>query len=78
MPISPDYPFPLDPFQEEAIKHVLADSSVLVSAPTGAGKTVIAECVIRHARRQGLGVIYTAPVKALSNQKYRDFKELYP
>lgn len=73
-----DYPFPLDPFQEEAIRHVLADSSVLVSAPTGAGKTVIAECVIRHARRQGLGVIYTAPVKALSNQKYRDFKELYP
>ncbi len=78
MPLSFDYPFPLDPFQEEAIRGVLEDSSVLVSAPTGAGKTVIAECVIRHARSQGLGVIYTAPIKALSNQKYRDFKELYP
>jgi len=52
--------------------------SVIVSAPTGAGKTVIAEHVIEECIRRGEKVIYTAPIKALSNQKYRDFETLFP
>lgn len=71
-------PFKLDTFQEKAIEHIQADRSVLVSAPTGAGKTVIAEHAIEQARKQGGGVIYTAPIKTLSNQKYRDFLAAYP
>ncbi|HTL47246.1 MAG TPA: DEAD/DEAH box helicase [Verrucomicrobiae bacterium] len=71
------FPFRLDSFQEQALDAIEKDCSVLVSAPTGSGKTVIAEGVLERARSQGVGVIYTAPIKALSNQKYRDFKELY-
>lgn len=71
------FPFQLDPFQIQAIQAIEKNTSVLVSAPTGSGKTVIAECVIEQARRHKQGVIYTAPIKALSNQKYRDFKETY-
>ncbi|RME52154.1 MAG: DEAD/DEAH box helicase, partial [Deltaproteobacteria bacterium] len=63
----------LDPFQAEAIEHVKARKSVLVSAPTGVGKTIIADFVVEQAIRQGERVIYTAPIKALSNQKYREF-----
>jgi superfamily II RNA helicase len=63
-----------DPFQIKAIEHVKKGRSVLVTAPTGAGKTVIAEYAIRHALLTGKSAIYTAPIKALSNQKYRDFK----
>ncbi len=66
-----------DPFQKRAIEFIEADESVLVSAPTGAGKTMIAEAAIQQALLRGRHVIYTAPVKALSNQKYRDFRELY-
>lgn len=67
------YPFPLDPFQEEAIAYILAGESVLVSAPTGAGKTLIAEFAITRALARGRRVIYTTPLKALSNQKFADF-----
>lgn len=64
-----------DRFQQEAIDCINKGFSVIVSAPTGAGKTAIAEHVIKNALREGLGgVLYTAPIKALSNQKYRDFK----
>ncbi len=63
-----------DPFQEKAIEHVDSGHSVVVSAPTGAGKTAIAEYVIRECLTMDRRVIYTAPVKALSNQKYRDFQ----
>ncbi len=66
-----------DPFQQEAIKHIRNGHSVIVSAPTGAGKTVIAEHVINDCLAVGRRVIYTAPIKALSNQKFRDFKKGY-
>jgi ATP-dependent RNA helicase HelY len=67
------YPFPLDAFQEQAIRHIAAGSSVIVSAPTGAGKTLIAEFAIVKALANGQRVAYTTPIKALSNQKYADF-----
>ena len=66
-----------DPFQQKAIDYINNGYSVIVSAPTGAGKTVIAEHVIRDCLAKGRGVIYTAPIKALSNQKFRDFQEGY-
>jgi len=67
----------LDPFQEEAIGWIEKEHSVLVSAPTGAGKTLIAESAIAKAFSRHESVVYTAPVKALSNQKYRDFRAQY-
>lgn len=70
-------PFELDPFQKESIGWIEKEHSVLVSAPTGAGKTVIAEYAIEKALGRGEAVIYTAPIKALSNQKYRDFRARY-
>jgi superfamily II RNA helicase len=72
-----EQPFPLDPFQREAAQHLAEGRSVLVAAPTGTGKTVVAECGIWLARRQGLRAIYTAPLKALSNQKFRDLRAYY-
>ncbi len=66
------YPFPLDAFQREAIEHLRADRSVLVTAPTGTGKTVVAEYAIWQALQRQQHVIYTSPLKALSNQKYQD------
>ena len=67
----------LDPFQEEAIHAIDRNHSVLVTAPTGAGKTVLAEYAIEKCMEMGRRVIYTAPIKALSNQKYRDFYGAY-
>ena len=67
-----------DPFQLKAIEAIEQEKSVLVSAPTGSGKTAIAEYAINKAVSRGERVIYTAPIKALSNQKYRDFSVLYP
>lgn len=69
--------FELDRFQKEAIGWIEKGHSVLVSAPTGAGKTVIAERAIQQAMARHENAIYTAPVKALSNQKYRDFRAQY-
>ncbi|MFA6216833.1 MAG: DEAD/DEAH box helicase [Candidatus Omnitrophota bacterium] len=66
-----------DRFQEEAINYINQGYSVIVSAPTGAGKTAIAEHIIENALRNKQGVIYTAPIKALSNQKFRDFQQQY-
>ncbi len=63
-----------DRFQQEAIDYINEGYSVIVSAPTGAGKTVIAEHVILDSLKKVQGVIYTAPIKALSNQKFRDFQ----
>lgn len=63
-----------DPFQQEAIDHINQGHSVIVSAPTGAGKTAIAEHVISGSIQNKIGVVYTAPIKALSNQKFRDFQ----
>jgi ATP-dependent RNA helicase HelY len=71
------YPFPLDPFQRAAMRAFLAGDSVLVAAPTGAGKTVIAEFGIYEAFKRTGRVLYTTPIKALSNQKYRDLRAIY-
>src|SRR5437588_10558746 len=71
------YPFPLDPFQIEAITQLAQGRSVMVAAPTGTGKTLVAEYAIWCAQRRNLRVIYTTPLKALSNQKYRDLRTLY-
>ncbi len=69
------FQFPLDQFQVDAIRSLFQDRSCIVSAPTGAGKTVVAEALVYSRLELGGGVIYTSPIKALSNQKYRDFCE---
>jgi len=68
--------FRLDPFQGEATAAYLAGESVLVAAPTGTGKTAIAEFAALDALRRGAKALYTTPIKALSNQKLRDFRKL--
>jgi ATP-dependent RNA helicase HelY len=67
-----NYPFPLDGFQREAIDALEGGGSVLVAAPTGSGKTVVAEFAIERALDLGGKAFYTTPLKALSNQKYGD------
>jgi len=69
--------YTLDRFQEEAIKSIEQGHSVIVAAPTGAGKTLIAEYAVEKHIEAGQQIIYTAPIKALSNQKYRDFSRDY-
>jgi len=71
-PLTELFPFPLDDFQKESIARISEGHSVLVCAPTGAGKTVIAEYAIHLALAAGKRVFYTTPLKALSNQKFRD------
>jgi superfamily II RNA helicase len=68
------FPFPLDGFQLEAIDALSQGHSVVVSAPTGSGKTLIGEYAIYRALAHGQRVFYTTPLKALSNQKLRDFR----
>eukprot|EP00045_Choanoeca_perplexa_P013276 m.149698 g.149698 ORF g.149698 m.149698 type:complete len:1039 (+) comp16301_c0_seq3:72-3188(+) len=70
-----EYPFTLDPFQRESLRCIERQESVLVSAHTSAGKTVVAEYAIASSLRDGQRVIYTSPIKALSNQKYRELAE---
>lgn len=72
-----EFPFELDDFQKEACEHINNGKSVVVCAPTGAGKTVIAEHAIHRALQEGQRVFYTTPLKALSNQKYGDFSNSY-
>jgi ATP-dependent RNA helicase HelY len=72
-----NYPFALDPFQEEAIRTFLAGDSVMVAAPTGTGKTVVAELGVYEGIRRRGRVFYTTPIKALSNQKFRDLRQSY-
>lgn len=69
------YPFKLDPFQKEAINCIDNNQSVLVSAHTSAGKTVNALYAIAMALRDNQRVIYTSPIKALSNQKFRELSD---
>ncbi len=64
----------LYPFQQKAIEAIDAGRSVIVAAPTGAGKTLVADYAIEHAFLEGRRIVYTAPIKALSNQKFRDFR----
>ncbi len=67
------WPFTLDPFQKVSISSIERGESVLVSAHTSAGKTVVAEYAIAQSLKNNQRVIYTSPIKALSNQKYREF-----
>jgi ATP-dependent RNA helicase HelY len=71
------YGFPFDPFQIEACTALQDGSSVLVAAPTGAGKTVVGEFAAWLALQRGGKTFYTTPIKALSNQKYGDFLGIY-
>ncbi len=71
------FPFELDEFQKEACEHINNGKSVVVCAPTGAGKTVIAQHAIHKALEENTRIFYTTPLKALSNQKYYDFGEKY-
>jgi ATP-dependent RNA helicase HelY len=69
--------FPLDDFQREACIAVADGHSVLVAAPTGAGKTLVGEYAVRHAHLRGEKAFYTTPIKALSNQKFQDLRAVY-
>ncbi|GIL48638.1 hypothetical protein Vafri_5094 [Volvox africanus] len=69
------YPFKIDPFQQVAVNCLEAGHSVLVAAHTSAGKTVVAEYAFAMALRDKTRVVYTSPLKALSNQKYRELAE---
>ncbi|CAX40855.1 DEAD-box ATP-dependent RNA helicase, putative [Candida dubliniensis CD36] len=71
------YPFTLDPFQDTAISCIDRNESVLVSAHTSAGKTVVAEYAIAQSLRDKQRVIYTSPIKALSNQKFRELQAIF-
>ena len=71
------YPFKLDQFQEKSIICLENHQSVLVSAHTSAGKTVVAQYAIAMSLRDHQRVIYTSPIKALSNQKYRELSEQF-
>jgi len=71
------YPFGLDPFQVQACDALARGESVLVAAPTGSGKTVVGEFAVDLALQRGRKCFYTTPIKALSNQKYRDLVERY-
>src|SRR5450756_442413 len=71
------YDFKLDDFQRRAIDLLHHDRSVLVAAPTGSGKTIVAEYALEKARAEGKKFFYTTPMKALSNQKFRDLSRAY-
>ena len=71
------FAFTLDPFQEAAIACLHKKESVLVSAHTSAGKTVVAQYAMAMAMKANQRVIYTTPIKALSNQKFRDLGEAF-
>ena len=69
--------FPLDNFQERACNSLAKDKSVLVAAPTGAGKTIVGEFAIHMAISKAQKVFYTTPIKALSNQKFAELAKRY-
>ena len=71
------FDFELDDFQKEAVKCIDESKSVVVCAPTGAGKTCIAEHAIHKALEENTRLFYTTPLKALSNQKFYDFGRKY-
>ena len=76
MPQDPpiQYKFPLDPFQQHAMKAICQEENVLVTAKTGSGKTLVGEVQIAYSLRKGMRVFYTTPIKSLSNQKFNDLK----
>ncbi|MEX0667198.1 MAG: DEAD/DEAH box helicase, partial [Acidimicrobiia bacterium] len=69
--------FKPDDFQREAIEAIARGHSVVVTAPTGAGKTLVAEGAVHLALRENRRAFYTTPIKALSNQKFGDFAAIY-
>ena len=71
------FPFELDDFQLSALEALVDGRSVVVSAPTGSGKTVIGELGCYLALARGQRVIYTSPLKALSNQKFADLQRQF-
>ncbi|MEM7064966.1 MAG: DEAD/DEAH box helicase [Cyanobacteria bacterium P01_B01_bin.77] len=71
------FPFQLDPFQIDAIEALNKGQSVVVCAPTGSGKTLVGEYAIYRALHEKKRVFYTTPLKALSNQKLRDFRNQF-
>ena len=72
------YPFKLSSFQKEAILGIENKEHILITAHTGSGKTLPAEYAIQKFHREGKKVIYTAPIKSLSNQKFNEFTLKYP
>jgi superfamily II RNA helicase len=72
------FSFPLSDFQKYAIQSIVEGNHVLVTAHTGSGKTLPAEFAIRHFAQKGKKLIYTSPIKALSNQKFHDFTQKFP
>lgn len=72
------YSFPLSSFQKYAIEAIVEGHNVLVCAPTGSGKTLPADFAIDYFVGKGKRVIYTSPIKALSNNKYYEFSQKYP
>jgi len=68
---------PLDAFQMQGIESMKSDHSIMVAAPTGSGKTIFAEYSWYLSREAGTKVIYSSPLKAISNQKYRDFSRKF-
>lgn len=73
-----EYPFALSDFQKYAIDGIIEDKNILITAHTGSGKTLPAEFAIRYFTSKGKKVIYTSPIKALSNQKFHEFKQKFP
>lgn len=71
------FPYQLDAFQQQAVAVLDANQSLVVSAPTGSGKTMVGEYAIYRALRHQHRVFYTTPLKALSNQKLRDFQQMF-
>jgi len=72
-----NYDFGFDEFQSLGCHHLEDGKSVLVAAPTGAGKTIVGEFATFLAEKNGNRCFYTTPIKALSNQKYQDLVKLY-
>ena len=72
------FSFELSPWQKNAVKSIDNGGHCLVTAPTGSGKTVPAEYAIHYFTQKGKKVIYTSPIKALSNQKYYEFQKKFP
>ena len=72
------FPFPLSDFQKYAIQAIVEGNHILVTAHTGSGKTLPAEFAIEYFAGKGKKVIYTSPIKALSNQKFHEFTKKFP
>ena len=75
--IQSNYPFKLDEWQMKSMKANINKENVLVTAHTGSGKTLVAEFGILESIKSGKKIIYTSPIKSLSNQKYKEFSEIF-